>query len=77
MSPLDYFDPSYWGLSPQAYEDWWFYLLGSIFSGFIPRLTAATCLTLSFFTLITRKFGPGFAVLTFLVSLFMTYFVTL
>lgn len=75
MSFLDFFSPSYWGLTPQIYEDWWFYLLSGVFSGFIPRLTAATSLILCFFTVVTRKLSPAFAVLMFIVAVLMTYLV--
>jgi len=74
---FNYFSPAYWGVSSVMYEHWWYYLLGHVFFGFIPKMLAFSLLMLSFFSLITRQFRPGFAVLLFLLAVFLTYFGTL
>jgi len=74
---FQYFDPTYWGISPAEYKYWWFYLLEHVFFGFIPKVLASSLLALSLFSLVTRRFKPGFAIFLFLLSVFLAYFGTL
>ena len=73
---LKFFDPTYWGVSPNAYAEWWYYILGNMFFGFTPRLLASLCLLVSVVSAVTRRFRPIFAILMFLVAFFLTYFGT-
>lgn len=76
-SVFRYFDPTWWGISPAEYEQWWYYLLGHVFFGFAPKVLASSCLVLSLFSLVTRRFRPGFAIFLFLTAVFLAYFGTL
>ena len=73
---IDYFDPSYWGISPEAYAEWWFYLVSNLFFGFVPRLLASLCLIVSVFSSVTRRFRPAVSIFMFMLAFLLTYFGT-
>lgn len=69
----EFFDPKNWGFGPDIYQAWWQYLLTMAFDGFIPRFLAATCLIVSIFSMVTRRFRPILAGTLFIISVIITY----
>jgi ABC-type Fe3+ transport system permease subunit len=70
---LEWFDPSNWGISPEQYEHWWYFMLNTLFKGVWAKILATLSLSLSIYSVIRRKFRPVFALILFLTSVFFAY----
>lgn len=76
MSLFDYFNPTTWGVSHEAYNAWWSHQLSTTLQGFIPRFVASVSLGLSVFASFTRKLNRHTIILLFLLALVVTYYGT-
>ncbi len=70
----DLFDPIRWGVSYEVYHSWWIMAIFTFFKGLIPKVIATSCLILSIYSVLRRKFSPVFALAMFIVSVFFAYF---
>lgn len=76
MSFFDYFNPTSWGITQEAYNDWWSHQLSTTLHGFIPRFIASVSLGLAVFASFTRKLNRNTVILLFLLALAVTYYGT-
>ena len=76
MSFLDYFNPSAWGITQEAYNAWWSQQLSTTLQGFIPRFIASVSLALAVFASFTRKLNRRTVILLFFLTLVVTYYGT-
>ncbi|MBI5644170.1 MAG: hypothetical protein HY954_11935 [Deltaproteobacteria bacterium] len=76
MSFFDYFNPTTWGVPPEAYNAWWSHQLSTTLQGFIPRFVASVSLGLAVFASFTRKLNRHTIILLFLLALVVTYYGT-
>ena len=72
MSSFEYFNPTNWGVTPEAYREWWFYLISTLFHGFTAHLFASAFLVLSMYVLVVRRFG--LAIFLLILTLLFSYF---
>jgi hypothetical protein len=43
---LEWFDPSNWGISPEQYQHWWYFMLNTLFKGVWAKILATLSLSL-------------------------------
>jgi hypothetical protein len=75
MSSFEYFNPTNWGVTPEAYSEWWFYLISTLFYGFTAHIFASALLVMSMYALVVRRFG--LTIILLILTLLVTYCGTL
>lgn len=75
MSSFEYFNPTNWGVTPEAYREWWFYLISTLFYSFTAHIFASALLVMSMYALVVRRFG--LTIILLVLTLLFTYCGTL